>query len=123
MGSRSTATIRRSSAKLWRLIRSTQKWRLAVRNVARHPQLRAALHLRIFWKPSHGRLLLAGTGLLLARRVPLAALALAPYLALQRTQHGSYAGTLVALPAHVVLDAAEMVAMVRGSLDARTLVL
>jgi hypothetical protein len=44
-------------------------------------------------------------------------------LALQRTQHGSYAGTVAALPAHVALDAAEIVAMVRGSVAAGTLVL
>jgi GT2 family glycosyltransferase len=107
----------------WRLIRATQKWRLVVRNVARHPQLRASLHHRIFWKPSHERLLLAAAGLLLLRRSPLAAVAVVPYLTLQRTQHGSYAGTLAALPAHVALDAAELAAMVRGSVDARTLVL
>src|SRR3954452_1930420 len=41
------------------LIRSTQKWRLAVRNLARHPQLRASLHHRIFWKPAHERMLVA----------------------------------------------------------------
>jgi hypothetical protein len=44
-------------------------------------------------------------------------------VALQRIQHGSYAGTIAALPAHVALDAAEIVAMVRGSVAAGTLVL
>src|SRR4051794_34891141 len=45
------------------LIRSTQKWRLAVRNLARHPQLRASLHHRIFWKPAHERMLVAMVGM------------------------------------------------------------
>jgi glycosyltransferase involved in cell wall biosynthesis len=112
----------------WRLIRSTQKWRLAVRNVARHPQLREALHHGVFWKPSHERLLLAALGIAVAVAPPrrssaLACAALAPYLALHRSQHGSYAGTAAALPAHVALDAAEIVAMVRGSVEAGTLVL
>jgi GT2 family glycosyltransferase len=107
------------------LIRSTQKWRLAVRNLARHPQLRASLYHRIFWKPSHERLLLSIAGLAVASkgRRGLALAALVPYLALHRTQHGSYAGTVAALPAHVALDAAEVLAMVRGSVEAGTLVL
>jgi GT2 family glycosyltransferase len=106
------------------LIRSTQKWRMSVRNVARHPQLREALHRNLFWKRSHERLLLAAAGLLIARRSPaLACAATLPYLALHRAQHGSYAGTAAALPAHVVLDGAEVVAMLRGSAAAGTLVL
>jgi glycosyltransferase involved in cell wall biosynthesis len=103
------------------LIRSAQKWRLVVRNVARHPQIRASLHRRIFWKPAHERFLVSLAGLLLAangRRGVVALAALAPYLALHRAQHGSYAGTIAALPAH-----AEIVAMVRGSVEAGTLVL
>ena len=86
------------------LIRSAQKWRTAVRNVARHPQLRATLHRGVFWKPSHERLLVAAAGGILALRVAsrgdgqafAAGLGLAsalPYLALHRSQHGSYAGT------------------------------
>src|SRR4051794_38261991 len=101
------------------LIRSSQKWRLAVRNLARHPQLRESLHHRVFWKPAHERLLLAAMGIAIAgagsgrargsaARFAVACAALAPYLALQRTQHGSYAGTVAALPAHVALDSAEM---------------
>jgi GT2 family glycosyltransferase len=136
------------------LIRSTQKWRLGVRTVARHPQLRAALHRGIFWKESHERLLAAMLGVAVAAKarrgvgstrrgvgstrrgvgstrrggrsalaVGLAGAALAQYVALHRSQHGSYAGTIAALPAHAALDAAEIVAMVRGSVDAGTLVL
>jgi GT2 family glycosyltransferase len=106
------------------LIRSTQKWRMSVRNVARHPQLRDALHRGVFWKRSHERLLIAAAGLVLARNTPALALAAAvPYLALHRAEHGSYAGTAAALPAHLALDAAEVVAMLRGSVAAGTLVL
>ena len=130
----------------WQLMRATQKWRIAVVNLKRHPQLRSALHRRVFWKPSHERLLGAVGAAALARSLwagrgspradrrpigrvsPIAATAVAvagavPYLVLQRTQHGSYAGTVAALPAHVALDTAEVIAMVRGSLAAGTLVL
>src|SRR3954447_8756058 len=46
----------------WQLIRATQKWRLTLLNVARHPQLRASLHRGMFWKESHERLLAAMVG-------------------------------------------------------------
>jgi GT2 family glycosyltransferase len=106
------------------LIRSTQKWRMAVRNVARHPDLRDALHRGVFWKRSHERLLVAAAGLVLTRRAPALALAaVLPYLVLQRAQHGSWPGTVTALPALIALDSAEIVAMVRGSASAGTLVL
>ncbi len=116
------------------LIRATQRWRMGVRNVARHPQLRDALHRGVFWKQSHERLLLAAAGIALATKARgagaragfaagFALTAIAPYLALHRTQHGSYAGTAAALPAHIALDAAEVVAMVRGSFESGTLVL
>lgn len=106
------------------LIRASQRWSGTVRNVARHPQLRAALHRGVFWKVAHERLLIAAAGALLARRAPAVALAAAlPYLALHRREHGSLAGTAAAMPAHVALDAAEVVAMVRGSAAAGTLVL
>jgi glycosyltransferase involved in cell wall biosynthesis len=114
------------------LIRSAQKWRLVVHTIARHPQIRDSLHRRIFWKPAHERMLAGALGVAVAANVArgsrtlafgLACAAIAPYLALHRTQHGSYAGTLASLPAHAALDAAEIVAMVRGSVDARTLVL
>jgi GT2 family glycosyltransferase len=106
------------------LLRASQKWRMGVRNVARHPQLRSALHRGVFWKRSHERLLLAAGGALLLRRAPIvAAGCLIPYLALHRRQHASIAGTAAALPAHVALDGAEIVAMVRGSVAARTVVL
>jgi GT2 family glycosyltransferase len=109
-----------------KLIRATQKWRLVARTVARHPQVRDALHHRIFWKRSHERLLFTLCGVAIAvrgGRGALACAAVAPYLMLHRTHHGSYAGTVAALPAHVALDGAEIVAMVRGSVEARTLVL
>jgi glycosyltransferase involved in cell wall biosynthesis len=106
------------------LIRDSQRWVGGVRAFARHPGLRRHFRHGVFWKPSHERLLLAAAGVALASRTRGASLLLSlPYLRLQRTQHGSSAGLLVLLPAHVGLDLAEIVAMVRGSVRYRTLVL
>lgn len=107
------------------LVRASQRWRAGVRNVKRFPHLRRALHHGVFWKPSHERLLLAAAAVAAARRMPLpiVASALVPYLMLHRAEHGSLAGTAIAMPAHVALDGAEVVAMLRGSAAARTLVL
>jgi GT2 family glycosyltransferase len=104
-----------------RLIAVSQRWATTVRNVRRHPGLREHLHRRVFWKPSHERLLLAA--LLVRRRPLLGAAAAAWWAAGHRGSHGSAAGTAAALPAHLAVDAAEVVAMARGSLRFRTFVL
>ncbi|MDP9386123.1 MAG: glycosyltransferase, partial [Actinomycetota bacterium] len=101
-------------------VRGAARWSSAVRVVARHPGLRAHLHHRIFWKASHERLLLAGAGLALARRTRGRSLvAVLPYATLR----GRSPGALAALPGHVAVDAAEVAAMVHGSVRARTLLL
>lgn len=105
-------------------LRDSQRWADAVRAFARHPGMRDAFTHRIFWRPSHEGLLLALTGLALRRRSRgLSLLLAAPYLRHLRTLHGSAAGTLAFVPVHAVVDAAEVVAMARGSVRFRTLVL
>jgi Glycosyl transferase family 2 len=92
-------------------VRHAARWSTAVRVVARHPGLRAHLHHRVFWKPSHEALLLAAAGLALAPRTRGLSLGAAiPYLRLRRG-------------AAVAVDAAELLAMVRGSVRARTFLL
>ena len=87
-------------------------WASAVRTVKRHPGLRAHLHHRCFWKPTHERLLLALAGAVLAPRTRGLSLAAAlPYAALRRP------------PEALAVDLAELVAMLRGSVSARTLLL
>jgi GT2 family glycosyltransferase len=103
----------------WRgLVRDAPRWGSAVHLVRKHPGIRAHFHHRYFWKPAHERLLLAALGLLLRRPV-----ALVPWLLVHRLEHGSAASLLRALPAHLAVDAAEVVALARGSLAARTLLL
>ena len=92
-------------------VRHASRWASAVRVVGRHPGLRAHLHRRIFWKRTHERLLLAVAGVALAPRSRgVSLVAVVPYLRLRRG-------------AAALVDVAEVVAVVRGSLRARTLLL
>lgn len=101
-------------------VRAAARWASAVPVVRRHPGIRAHLPRRIFWKPSHERLLLAAAGLALARPTRGAALlALVPYLLLRVGGPRSWPD----IPGHVAVDTAEIVAMARGSVAARTLLL
>jgi GT2 family glycosyltransferase len=101
------------------------RWRLDVpRLVKRHPGLRHHMLRGVFWKREHAELAAALAGAALARRTRGASLVLAvPYLRFCRGLHGSYAGTLAQLPAHVAVDGAEMAALALGSARARTLVI
>lgn len=106
------------------LIRDAPRWGSAVRLVARHPGLRSAFHHRIFWKRSHERLLLALAGALLARRTRgLSLLLVLPWLDVHRGEHPSIGSLAASLPAHLAVDAAEVAALARGSVEARTVML
>ncbi len=105
------------------LMRDAPRWRGFGRTVKRHPELREALVHRYFWKPGHERLLLALLGAALAPRTRGVSLALAiPYVRGYRPVHDSLPGTIASLPAHALVDAAEIAALLRGSIDARTLI-
>ena len=107
-----------------RIARAARRWEDTVLCVKRHPELRQDYGLRVFWKPAHQWLTLALAGLLLARRTRgLALLAALPYVTYYRSQHGSYAGTVASMPAHVLVDGAEVIVMIRGSVRYRTFVL
>jgi GT2 family glycosyltransferase len=106
------------------LVRDAPRWGSAIRLVRNHPGIRAHFHHRIFWRPSHERLLVAVAGVGLARRTRGASLvALAPWMAVHRGDHPGAASLVAALPAHLAVDAAEVLALARGSVRARTLLL
>jgi glycosyltransferase involved in cell wall biosynthesis len=106
------------------LARRARRWEGHARVVAAHPELRDSLAFRVFWHRSHARLLLAASGALLARPTRGLALALLlPYVVSYRGVHGSAAGTVASLPAHVLVDAAELRAIASGAIRARTLLL
>jgi GT2 family glycosyltransferase len=97
------------------LVRDAPRWGSAVGLVKRHPGLREHFHHRWFWKDAHERLLFA----LVVRRW----WAWLPWLVVHRGKHSSPASLVLALPAHLAVDAAEIAALARGSLRARTLLL
>jgi GT2 family glycosyltransferase len=101
------------------------RWRVDVpRLVSRHPGLRHHMFRGVFWKREHAQLGAALAGAALARPTRGASLALAlPYLRFCRGLHGSYAGALAHLPAHVAVDGAEVAALAAGSARERTLVI
>jgi GT2 family glycosyltransferase len=109
----------------WRgLVRDAPRWGSAIAMVRNHPGIRAHFHHRWFWKPSHERLLLAAAGVALARRTRGASLAaVAPWVLVHRGEHPTAAALARALPAHLAVDAAEVGALARGSLQTRTLLL
>jgi GT2 family glycosyltransferase len=114
-------SLREAVAGAWR-------WRDLPLTVARHPGVRRELFARVFWKPSHARLLLALAAVGAGRRRPLLAAALAaPWLAVHAARYGrsprGVARALAELPRHGLVDAAEVAAMARGSVRHRTLVL
>ena len=95
--------------------RHAWRWRTAVRNVARHPQLRRHLHHRLFWLPSHERLVAAAVA---ARVHPAAGALAAAWWAAGHRGDG-----VAHLPGHLLVDAAQVAAMAAGSVQARTLLL
>jgi hypothetical protein len=107
-----------------KIARGARRWEDTVLCVKRYPELRADYGMRVFWKPAHQRLTFAALGLALARRTRgLSLLAALPYVTYYRSQHGSYAGTVASTPAHVLVDGAEVLVMIRGSVRFRTFVL
>ncbi len=104
----------------WRgLARDAARWGSAVRLVKRHPGLRAHFHHRIFWKRAHETAPARARSARLLRRPWLAL----PWLLTHRGEHPSHLSHVRALPGHLLVDGAEVAALARGSVRARTLLL
>ncbi|MDX6583412.1 MAG: hypothetical protein QOI10_2596 [Solirubrobacterales bacterium] len=108
-------------------VRLNLKWQHLAYVFRKHPQLRDELVMGVFWRRSHAELALALTGLALARRSPLGALLAAPYVVRALNRRGrrrrSRVVSAVELPGQVVVDFAELLTMIRGSLRYGTPVL
>jgi GT2 family glycosyltransferase len=106
------------------LVSDAARWEDTVLALKRNPELRSSYRHRIFWQESHELLLAAVAGVALARRTRGLSLALGvPYALHYAAHHRRRAGALAALPGYALVDAAEMVALLRGSLRHRTFVL
>jgi len=107
-------------------IRGMAKWSDLALLFKRHPQLREALPLWIFWKRSHAWLPLALFGVHAARRHMWGGLLLVPWGMQWQNRHPGIRGRLrflIELPGWAVIDLAEMVVLARGSVRYRTLLL
>jgi len=102
--------------------RASWRWEETAHVVKRHPGLRAAFPLRVFWKPRHARLALAVAGLAVRRPALAVPWALAALPSYGRTPRG-LARAVCELPREALHDAAEMAAVGRGAVRHRTVVL
>jgi GT2 family glycosyltransferase len=106
-------------------LRLAARWTDAMRAYARHPELRRRdLTYGIFWKGSHYLLIRALIGFALRRRVPpLAAWLAGPYLLHLMERGRVEGGGPVLAPYYLLHDLVELVAVVRGAIRHRTLIL
>jgi glycosyltransferase involved in cell wall biosynthesis len=108
-------------------LKETQRWRSVARLFRAHPSARAWLTRRVFWHPAHPRVILAAIGIAFAPLF-LPSLALVyPWYRLRTTYPWRLPGRLRqvyrALPGTFIIDLAETVAVVRGAIKYRTLVI
>jgi glycosyltransferase involved in cell wall biosynthesis len=109
----------------WMLTRmkGAQAWRDLVLFAKTHPESRKLFPVGgYFWKRTHFWLLVALVGLKLERRNPLWAVLFIPWYAQWEPRHGGIRGRIrhiMELPGLAAIDAAEIVAMARGSVRHR----
>jgi len=113
---------------LGRALREAGAWSQMAGVVARHPDLRDALYLGVFWRKSHAALLLALAGAAVGRRRPAVALGAAlPYLELRLNWRSPsarrLARRLATLPAWAAIDAVEVASRLPAAVRNRTLVI
>lgn len=107
-------------------LRETVKWSDMPLLAAKHPDTRAGIHSRIWWRRSHPVALLAAAGVLAARRHPVALAATVPWLRLRTGDAPVNARRRywpVVLPGQLVIDLAEVAVLARGSVRHRRLLL
>jgi glycosyltransferase involved in cell wall biosynthesis len=107
-------------------IRDTIRWTGIPHVMARHPDLRALLRWRTFWKPSHPPVILALAAVVISPWQLLSLVGVAPWLWYRIWKEPFCPGPrrrLLALPGGFVLDLLEVATMIRGSIRYRTLVL
>jgi hypothetical protein len=108
-------------------IRSQVKWQHLAYVVKRHPQLREPCAFGIWWKRDHLRALVALVALIAAPRRPWALVGLIPYFQRERYRHGTAKREQLRstreMPAHLVVDLAELATFAVGSARYRTVLL
>jgi GT2 family glycosyltransferase len=108
-------------------IRSAWRWQHLAFAIKRHSRLRRRLVAGIWWKPEHAAATLAACALALAGRRRTWLLLVLPWLRYAMGHRGYGARgllrSLAELPGRAAIDATEVLALARGSVRYRTLVL
>jgi len=105
------------------MLRYASHWHETMLVFKRYPEIRKRLHRGLFWKWTHYALLRALIALVLPRRFRmLRRWLVTPYVRYLLTDRSRRAGPLYA-PYVLALDLAELIAVVRGAIRYRTLVL
>ncbi|MGH2784712.1 MAG: glycosyltransferase family 2 protein [Actinomycetota bacterium] len=107
-------------------VREALRWTGIPRVIRLHPEGRSHLYGGLFWKPSHPFAIAAAAGALLAPRSRWALVLALPWLWYRIGVAPLDPGRrrrVAALPGALAVDLAEVVAMVRGSIEHRTFVL
>jgi GT2 family glycosyltransferase len=105
-------------------LRVAWRWDETVKIYARHEGMRSTLTYGIFWKKSHYLLVRAAVAVLVPRRWrPLRGWCYAPLLPAYWRRAGDEGGQRWAAPYFLVHDVVELVAVLRGALRYRTLVI
>jgi GT2 family glycosyltransferase len=98
-------------------------WSDSMQVYGRHPGLRSVLTWGIFWKRTHALFVLAVCAGALARRMPIAALLVLPYLRMLRARCIVEGFSLGYMPYLAIYDATEVFATARGAIKHRVLIL
>ena len=108
-------------------IRSQHQWQHLAYLVKKHPRLREHCEWGVWYKPEHSRAVLALVALAGATRRPWMLAGVIPYVRLERWRHGprrrAQLRSLRELPAHFVVEVAEVGSFAVGSWRYRTLIL
>lgn len=108
-------------------IRSQSKWQHLAYVVKRQPRLRDGCVMRVWWKREHLGATVALAALAGARRRPWLLAGVLPYVEIERSRHGrgprQQLRAVWEIPPHLVVELAEVVTFVRGSIRYRTLLL
>jgi glycosyltransferase involved in cell wall biosynthesis len=108
-------------------IRSQYKWQHLAYVVKRNPQLREWCAMRVWWKDEHLDAVVALMALAGARRRPWMLLGLYPYFRIERYRHGTakrqQLRAIREMPAHWVVEMAEVGTFLVGSVRYRTVLL
>lgn len=109
------------------MVRLSWKWRTLPLVVKRHPELRRLYPLGVFWRRTHAALVLGLAATASLRRPRLLPLLIAPYLRMflpaSTEKLRRWPRAVVELPGRVLIDVAEFLALLRGSIRYRTIFL